>query len=208
MADGDFFPLGRQRVARDPFRDQSLAARFMDDDDFGLSPSPDDLSMDWPAWARPRLSARLGSLWGPPLRASFPRASAAAPPGYGSWYSAGYGEPRGAFPAIPREPWKVCVNVHSFGAGELNVKTKDGFVEVSGKHEEKQGEGSIVTKNFTKKIQIPDDVDPLSVFASLSPEGVLIIEAHQVPPYYLFSSECPANEEMEKDVQTQETTMA
>lgn len=33
------------------------------------------------------------------------------------------------------------------------------------------------------------DVDPLTVFASLSPEGVLIIEARQTPPYHLFSSE-------------------
>ncbi|PNI57735.1 HSPB8 isoform 1, partial [Pan troglodytes] len=51
------------------------------------------------------------------------------------------------------EPWKVCVNVHSFKPEELMVKTKDGYVEVSGKHEEKQQEGGIVSKNFTKKIQ-------------------------------------------------------
>uniref|UniRef100_A0A8D3E140 Heat shock protein b8 n=1 Tax=Scophthalmus maximus TaxID=52904 RepID=A0A8D3E140_SCOMX len=89
------------------------------------------------------------------------------------------------------EPWKVCVNVHSFKPEELNIKTRDGFVEVSGKHEEKQEEGGIVTKNFTKKIQIPLDVDPQAVFASLSPEGVLIIEARQTPPYYLFSDEGP-----------------
>lgn len=38
-------------------------------------------------------------------------------------------------------------------------------------------------------IRIPIDVDPLTVFASLSPEGVLIIEARQTPPYYLFSNE-------------------
>lgn len=37
--------------------------------------------------------------------------------------------------------------------------------------------------------RIPIDVDPLTVFASLSPEGVLIIEARQTPPYYLFSND-------------------
>lgn len=37
--------------------------------------------------------------------------------------------------------------------------------------------------------RIPIDVDPVTVFASLSPEGVLIIEARQTPPYYLFSNE-------------------
>ncbi|KPP74100.1 heat shock protein beta-8-like, partial [Scleropages formosus] len=150
MADGDFFPLGRHRVARDPFREQSsLASRFMDED-FGMMMSPfhDDLSMEWPGWARPRLSTRLGSPWSSSLRSGFPRASAASPPGFGSWYD----EPRGAPPPNLREPWKVCVNVHNFRAEELHVKTKEGFVEVSGKHEEKQEEGSIVTKNFTKKI--------------------------------------------------------
>ena len=38
-------------------------------------------------------------------------------------------------------------------------------------------------------LRIPTDVDPVTVFASLSPEGVLIIEARQTPPYYLFSQE-------------------
>lgn len=32
-------------------------------------------------------------------------------------------------------------------------------------------------------------MDPLTVFASLSPEGVLIIEARQTPPYHLFTDD-------------------
>ena len=35
-------------------------------------------------------------------------------------------------PPFPVEPWKVGVNVHSFKPEELMVKTKDGYVEVSG----------------------------------------------------------------------------
>ncbi|XP_041854615.1 heat shock protein beta-8 [Melanotaenia boesemani] len=196
MAEGDFYTMGnRQRFPRDPFvesafRDQSpfrdqLATRFIDDD-FGMPPFHDDLGMDWPGW--PRLSTRLGtSPFGSGLRPGFPaRQSTGGPTLYTR-----YGEPSSRSSPITTggEPWKVCVNVHSFKPEELHVKTKDGFVEVSGKHEEKQEEGGIVTKNFTKKIQIPTDVDPLTVFASLSPEGVLIIEARQTPPYYLVSGE-------------------
>ncbi|KAJ8263420.1 hypothetical protein COCON_G00158770 [Conger conger] len=193
MADGEFYPLGnRQRTSRDPFRDPSLASRFMEDD-FGMPPFSEELSMDWPGWARPRLSTRLGSPWSGSLRTGFPRTSRSGSPGPS--FSSIYNEPRSSPVCVPGEPWKVCVNVHSFKPEELNIKTKDGFVEVSGKHEEKQEEGSIVTKNFTKKIQIPADVDPISVFASLSPEGVLIIEAHQTPPYFLFSSESPKEQE-------------
>ncbi|XP_028852280.1 heat shock protein beta-8 [Denticeps clupeoides] len=199
MEDGDFYSLGgRQRVQRDPFRDASLASRFMDDDFRMMPPFADDLSMDWPGWARPRLSSRLGAPWAGGLRAGFPHSA----------MDARYGDPRPAATAGPDEPWKVCVNVHSFTPEELNVKTKDGFVEVSGKHEEKQDEGGIVTKNFTKKIQIPADVDPLTVFASLSPEGVLIIEARQTPPYYLYSSESPGDEMEKAEPKPQEAPTA
>ncbi|XP_029916266.1 heat shock protein beta-8 [Myripristis murdjan] len=206
MAEGDFYTMGsRQRIPRDPFaepsfRDQSpfrdqLASRFMDDD-FGMSPFPDDISMDWPGWARPgRLSTRLStSPFTSSLRTGFPPRQSTGGP---TLYTSRYNEPSRSSPTTTGgEPWKVCVNVHSFKPEELHVKTKDGFVEVSGKHEEKQEEGGIVTKNFTKKIQIPIDVDPLTVFASLSPEGVLIIEARQTPPYYLFSNEGSPGGEM------------
>lgn len=190
MAEGDFYTLGssRQRMPRDPF-----SSHFMDDD-FPMPAFPDDLSMDWPGWARPRLSARRSAPWPGALHSSFPRR---------------YTEPpRSAPVSHTDEPWKVCVNVHSYQPEELSVKTRDGFVEVSGKHEEKQDEGGIVTKNFTKKIQIPQDVDPLTVFASLSPEGVLIIESRQTPPYYLYSSETPAEPTDQAEHQAQETTMA
>ncbi|KAM9744004.1 heat shock protein beta-8 [Menidia menidia] len=207
MAEGDFYTMGnRQRFPRDPFgesafRDQSpfrdqLGSRFMEDE-FGMPPFPDDLGMDWPGWARPgRLSARMSpSPFASGLRAGFPaRAQSSAG---GPVYTSRYGElnpSRNSPVTTGGEPWKVCVNVHSFKPEELHVKTRDGFVEVSGKHEEKQEEGGIVTKNFTKKIQIPTDVDPLTVFASLSPEGVLIIEARQTPPYYLVSGEAPGGE--------------
>ncbi|XP_012992036.1 heat shock protein beta-8 [Esox lucius] len=211
MAEGDFYTLGsRQRAPRDPFRESpSLASRFMDDD-FGMSTFPEDLSMDWPGWARPsRLSSRLSAPFTGSLRTGFPptRASTGQPQVYSTRYSE---SPRSSPTQTPGEPWKVCVNVHSFKPEELNVKTKDGFVEVSGKHEEKQEEGGIVTKNFTKKIQIPTDVDPLTVFASLSPEGVLIIEARQSPPYYLFSNESPQAEmdaSQSQEARPQEATM-
>ncbi|XP_075960941.1 heat shock protein beta-8 [Anarhichas minor] len=198
MAEGDFYTMGsRQRFPRDPFgespfRDQ-LGSRFMEDD-FGMPSFPEDLSMDWPGWARSgRLGTRLStSPFGSGLRTGFPsRQSAGGPAVYTSRYGepSSRGSPTTTTTSTGGEPWKVCVNVHSFKPEELTIKTRDGFVDVSGKHEEKQEEGGIVTKNFTKKIQIPIDVDPVTVFASLSPEGVLIIEARQTPPYYLFSDE-------------------
>lgn len=34
--------------------------------------------------------------------------------------------------------------------------------------------------------RLPYEVDPITVFASLSPEGLLIIEAPQIPPYQQY----------------------
>ncbi|XP_028680629.1 heat shock protein beta-8 isoform X1 [Erpetoichthys calabaricus] len=189
MADGHFSRL--RTPLRDPFRETPLASRLLDDD-FGMVPFSDELSMDWPRWARPRLS----SSWRSGMAPGFSRFGELRP------------EPREEAARVEGEPWKVCVTVHNFRPDELTVKTKDGFVEVSGKHEEKQEEGSIVTKNFTKKIQIPADVDPLTVFASLSPEGVLIIEAPQTPPYYLFGCDYMGGEEEKTDFDTREAAVA
>ncbi|EDM13845.1 heat shock 22kDa protein 8, isoform CRA_b [Rattus norvegicus] len=145
MADGQLpFPCSYpSRLRRDPFRDSPLSSRLLDDG-FGMDPFPDDLTAPWPEWALPRLS----SAWPGTLRSGMvPRGPTA---------TARFGVPAEGRnpPPFPGEPWKVCVNVHSFKPEELMVKTKDGYVEVSGKHEEKQQEGGIVSKNFTKKIQL------------------------------------------------------
>lgn len=42
--------------------------------------------------------------------------------------------------------------------------------------------------------RLPAEVDPVTVFASLSPEGLLIIEAPQVPPYSPFGESSFTNE--------------
>lgn len=42
--------------------------------------------------------------------------------------------------------------------------------------------------------RLPAEVDPVTVFASLSPEGLLIIEAPQVPPYSPFGESNFTNE--------------
>ncbi|XP_069786540.1 heat shock protein beta-8 [Narcine bancroftii] len=197
---------GRQRSSRDPFRDP----RFLDEE-FGISPFSDHFTADWPNWARPRLT----STWPGPLRSSFngasretPAACSPPPPHYTARYM-GYPEARSPPSLSPGEPWKVCVNVQSFAPEELTIKTKDGFVEISGKHEEKQEEGGIVSKNFTKKIQLPIEINPITVFASLSPEGVLIIEAPPVrPPCYLYGDESMSIDAEENGLRGQEQTVS
>ncbi|MEE6525146.1 hypothetical protein FKM82_024970, partial [Ascaphus truei] len=121
------YPANRSRGTRDPFRDSGLSSRLLDED-FGISPFPDDLTVDWPDWARPRLTAS----WSGPLRSGLARNSGppVSPPGYSARYT-GYPEARNTVANVS-QPWKVCVNVQAFQPDELTVKTRDGFVEVSG----------------------------------------------------------------------------
>lgn len=120
---------GRHRNLRDPFRESSLSSRLLDDD-FNMSPFPGDLTANWPDWARSPLTTG----WASPLRSGMVRSSGFSPPGYGSRFGAHpEGDPFGSSPpTFSGEPWKVCVNVQSFKPEELSVKTKDGYVEVSG----------------------------------------------------------------------------
>lgn len=141
MAEGDFYgSLGnRQMFPGDhfgdtAFRDQRLfrdplASRFMEED-FTMAPFTDDLSRDWPGWTRPGLLSTFGA--SSPFRRGFQQRTSSGAP---ALYTSRYGElsPRNSPVTTGGEPWKVCVNVHSFKPEELNVKTRDGFVEVSGK---------------------------------------------------------------------------
>uniref|UniRef100_A0A8B9LLK3 Heat shock protein family B (small) member 1 n=1 Tax=Astyanax mexicanus TaxID=7994 RepID=A0A8B9LLK3_ASTMX len=75
-----------------------------------------------------------------------------------------------------RDQWKVCVDVKQFTPEELTVKTKDGMVEIR-KHEERRDEHGYISRCFTRKYALPPGVDTEKVNSSLSPEGVLTIEA-------------------------------
>lgn len=59
--------------------------------------------------------------------------------------------------------------------------------------------------HFIFSFRLPGEVDPTTVFASLSPEGLLIIEAPQIPPYYQYGDSSYGNE---IPVDNQEATCA
>lgn len=73
--------------------------------------------------------------------------------------------------------WRVSLDVNHFAPEELTVKTKEGVVEITGKHEERQDEHGYISRCFTRKYTLPPGVDPTLVSSSLSPEGTLTVEA-------------------------------
>lgn len=81
-----------------------------------------------------------------------------------------------------QDSWKVSLDVNHFSPDELVVKTKDGLVEINGKHEERKDEQGFVSRSFTRKYTLPPTADIEKVTSSLSPEGVLTIEAPLIRP--------------------------
>ncbi|XP_053546390.1 alpha-crystallin B chain [Bombina bombina] len=72
---------------------------------------------------------------------------------------------------------RFCVNldVKHFSPEELKVRVLGDFVEIQGKHEERQDEHGYISRDFQRRYKIPADADPLSITSSLSPDGVLTI---------------------------------
>ncbi|XP_072013038.1 alpha-crystallin B chain-like [Amphiura filiformis] len=71
----------------------------------------------------------------------------------------------------------VSLDVQQFAPDELDVRVIDGEVLVHAKHEQKEDEHGYVSREFTRKYNLPEDVDPEDVKSSLSADGTLTIEA-------------------------------
>ncbi|KAM9782352.1 heat shock protein beta-1 [Syngnathus typhle] len=76
-----------------------------------------------------------------------------------------------------QDNWKVSLDVNHFSPEELVIKTKDGVVEITGKHEERKDEHGFVSRCFTRKYTLPSSANVEKVTSSLSPDGVLTVEA-------------------------------
>ncbi|KAF7665613.1 hypothetical protein LDENG_00136370 [Lucifuga dentata] len=81
-----------------------------------------------------------------------------------------------------QDSWKVSLDVNHFSPEELVVKTKDGVVEITGKHEERKDEHGFVSRCFTRKYTLPPNANIEKVTSSLSPEGVLTVESPLTRP--------------------------
>ncbi|KAG8178071.1 hypothetical protein JTE90_007056 [Oedothorax gibbosus] len=73
--------------------------------------------------------------------------------------------------------FQVMLNVKHFSPDEIDVKTVDNCIVIHGRHEEQADEHGFVSREFTRRYQLPDDVEPEKVKSSLSRDGVLTISA-------------------------------
>ncbi|GBM85943.1 Alpha-crystallin A chain [Araneus ventricosus] len=75
------------------------------------------------------------------------------------------------------DQFKEMVNISHFKPEEIEVKTKDNSVIIHAKHEEKSDEHGFVSREFTRRYVLPEGTEAENVKSSLSPNGILTIEA-------------------------------
>ncbi|XP_070700236.1 heat shock protein beta-1 [Pempheris klunzingeri] len=163
----------------DPFRDWH--SRIFDQS-FGMPALPEDFSTfpstHWQGYLRPPVLA-------PEMSAMMPHAPMMYPSGMMAQQaraltrqmSSGVSEIKQT-----QDNWKVSLDVNHFSPEELVVKTKDGVVEITGKHEERKDEHGFVSRCFTRKYTLPPTANVEKVTSSLSPEGFLTVEAPLIVP--------------------------
>lgn len=159
-------PLLLQRDAfwdrRDPMLDDRLSSRLLDQH-FGLSLSDSsgaaDDSLIWPT----RTLARQFSRTAP---SSLIR-------------------PRTGFSEVTNDPsvFSVKLDVAHFEPHEISVKSLDGgTILIEGRHEEKQDEHGYISRQFSRKYQLPKDVELEKISSSLTADGVLTVTAPKKLP--------------------------
>ncbi|AWP00438.1 Heat shock protein beta-1 [Scophthalmus maximus] len=165
----------------DPFRDWHQNSRLFDQS-FGLPALPQDFatfpSTHWPGYLRPSMLAPDMSGMMPHAPMVYPGAMMAQQAhALSRQLSTGMSEIKQT-----QDNWKVSLDVNHFSPEELVVKTKDGVVEITGKHEERKDEHGFVSRTFTRKYTLPSAANVEKVTSSLSPEGFLTIEAPLIRP--------------------------
>ncbi|XP_028836229.1 alpha-crystallin A chain [Denticeps clupeoides] len=74
-----------------------------------------------------------------------------------------------------RDKFTVFLDVKHFSPDELNVKVAEDYVEIRGKHGERQDDHGYVSREFHRRYRLPSSVDQSAVTCTLSSDGMLTI---------------------------------
>ncbi|KAG9348582.1 hypothetical protein JZ751_002318 [Albula glossodonta] len=92
-----------------------------------------------------------------------------------NWMESGLSEMK-----LDKDRFVINLDVKHFSPEELGVKINGEFIEIHGKHEDRQDEHGFVSREFHRKYKLPAGVDPASVTSSLSSDGVLTVSAPHI----------------------------
>merc|ERR1712096_583815 len=116
--------------------------------DLGLPPLLDSSDLNWLDWAKRRL-------------ATFNWPGFADSPGLQPFSEQVPGKKLetqqlcvGVSEIIGQDRWKVSLDVNQFSPEEITIATKEGYLQISGNHQERQDEHGSVSRCFTRKYKI------------------------------------------------------
>ncbi|XP_004463507.1 alpha-crystallin A chain [Dasypus novemcinctus] len=72
-----------------------------------------------------------------------------------------------------RDRFVVLLDVRHFSPEDLAVKVQDGFVEIHGRHSERQDDHGYIAREFHRRYRLPPSVDQSALSCSLSADGML-----------------------------------
>ncbi|XP_055308284.1 heat shock protein 23-like [Sitodiplosis mosellana] len=82
---------------------------------------------------------------------------------------------------IGKDGFQVCLDVQHFQPNEISVKTENNSIMVNAKHEEKQDDHGYISREFTRRYDLPKGFKVEDVTSSLSSDGVLSIKCPHAP---------------------------
>ncbi|KAG1959031.1 heat shock protein beta-1 [Pimephales promelas] len=50
-----------------------------------------------------------------------------------------------------QQNWKVCLDVSPYSPEDISIKTKEGYLEITGNHEERHDNHKLISRSFTRK---------------------------------------------------------
>lgn len=184
-------PIFRRDVSWEPFPNWTQPSRIFAQD-FGLPPFLEPSDLDWLDWAKKRLASFSWPGYAqtpllPPLRGQNEKDL--------KQVTSGVSEIQ-----MGQHSWRINLDVNHFSPEEITITTKEGYLQISGNHEERQDEHGLVSRCFTRKYKLPQGVDLQHISSSLSGDGVLSVEA----PVPGTSTSATANNELVIPVQTRQ----
>jgi len=75
-----------------------------------------------------------------------------------------------------RQVFRVRFNVDTYKPEEVSVKIDQNKLIVHAKHEEKS-DGKSMSREYSREVDIPRDIDPMALQCSISTDGILTVEA-------------------------------
>jgi len=85
-------------------------------------------------------------------------------------------EPDSGTHRVHRPHFRVRLDVRQFEPNEVHVQHDGDYVQVSGRHEERHPQHGYISREFRRRYELPEDVDPDNLTCSWHPDHVLIIK--------------------------------